>query len=66
MGPSPQQHQVQVIQEIQIELQVQVLPTRGFAKFRLFAMFPVLLTILIMWTLCAILTQVQIAFVSWS
>ena len=33
---------------------------RGFAKFRLFAMFPVLLTILIMWALCAILTQVLI------
>ena len=36
---------------------------RGFAKFRLFAMFPVLLTILIMWALCAILTQVLMAMV---
>ena len=41
-------------------LMLLLLLLRGFAKFRLFAMFPVLLTILIMWALCAILTQVLI------
>lgn len=30
---------------------------KGFTKFRVFAMFPVLLTILIMWTVCALLTH---------
>ena len=56
-------HQLQVRKSLPGENSDAPLLLRGFAKFRLFAMFPVLLTILLMWALCAILTQVLMAMV---
>ena len=56
-------HQLQVRKSFPGENSDAPLLLRGFAKFRLFAMFPVLLTILLMWALCAILTQVLMAMV---